>query len=208
MNYTFAVCSHETLLRQSLVASLERDIQVRCLAEVSSVEDASLTPSGADLLLLDVDGPEEISQLKLRARVGALRFRYVMLLTGAPGGYAAHLVWINGWHGLVHKSDALDAMQAAIDRVFEGGIWLSPNSAVSDRMDFYRVLSEREIELLREMAREEDQELVARTVGLSAATVRTHRRNIFRKLNVRTQAALVRFALRSGLLSARAFIRQ
>jgi len=41
---------------------------------------------------------------------------------------------------------------------------------------------------------------------LSVATVRTHRRNIFRKLNLRTQTGVVRFALRSGLLSLRAFI--
>ncbi len=208
MRYTFAICSQETLLRQSLVTSLERDVRVQCVAEFSSVEDASLTPAGADLLLLDVDGPEELSQRKLQARVADRGFRHVMLLTGAPGGYVAHLVWINGWSGLVHKSDTLDAMKAAIEQVLEGGISLSPNAAVSDRTNFSRVLSEREIELLRAMAREEDQELVARMVGLSTATVRTHRRNIFRKLNVRTQAGLVRFALRSGLLSARAFIRR
>jgi len=208
MNCTFAICSHETLLRQSLVASLTHDIPAQCVAEFSSTEDVSLAPVGTDLLLLDVDGPEEFSPRKLQSIVGVRRLRRVMLLTGSSGGYAAHLVWTNGWHGLLHKSDTLSSVREAIDCVLRDGISLSLNAAISERLDFSRVLSEREIELLREMAREENLELVARFVGLSLATVRTHRRNIFCKLNIRSQAGLVRFALRTGLLSAQAFSRQ
>lgn len=208
MNCTFAICSHETLLRQSLVASLTHDIPARCVAEFSLIEDVSLAPVGTDLLLLDVDGPEEFFPQKLQSIVGARHLRRVMLLTGASGGYAAHLVWTNGWHGLLHKSDTLPSVLEAIDRVVNSGISLSPNATISERLDFSRVLSERELELLREMAREENLELVAQFVGLSLATVRTHRRNIFCKLNIRSQAGLVRFALRTGLLSAQAFSRQ
>ncbi len=208
MTYTFAICSHETLLRQSLVASLAHDLPARCVGELSSIDDVSLAPVGTDLLLVDVDGPEEFSARKLQSTVDALHIRHVMLLTSASGGYAAHLVWANGWHGLLHKSDALSAVREAISRVFNGGVSLSPNAAISARLDFSRVLSEREIELLREMAREENQTLVARFVGLSLATVRTHRRNIFRKLNIRSQAGLVRYALRAGLLSVHAFSRE
>lgn len=208
MNCTFAICSHETLLRQSLAAGLTHDIPARCVAEFSLIEDVSLAPVGTDLLLLDVDRPEEFSPRKLQSIVDVRRFRRVMLLTGASGGYAAHLVWTNGLHGLLHKSDTLPSALEAIDRVINGGISLSPNAAISERLDFSRVLSEREIELLREMAREENQTLVARFVGLSLATVRTHRRNIFRKLNIRSQAGLVRYALRAGLLSAQAFSRE
>jgi len=206
MNYTFAICSHETLLRQAFVSCLERDARARCVAEFSSSVDLVRTPMGTDLLLLDIDGSEELFPSKLQAIVAARHLRRVLLLTGVPGGYAAHLVWVNNWHGLVHKSDAISAVRESIDRVLKGGISLSLNAEVSERMEFSRVLSEREIELLREMARDEDLKLVARRVGLSVATVRTHRRNIFCKLNLRTQAGVVRLALRSGLLSLRAFI--
>jgi len=208
MNYTFAICSYETLLRQSLVASLAHDLPARCVGELSSIDDVSLVPVGTDLLLLDVDGPEEFSARKLQTTVDARHIRHVMLITGASGGYAAHLVWANGWHGLLHKSDALSTVREAIGRVFNGGVSLSSNAAISEKAVFSRVLSEREVELLRAMDREEDQKLVARIVGLSLATVRTHRRNIFRKLNIRSQAGLVRFALRAGLLSAHAFSRR
>ncbi|MBI5425760.1 MAG: response regulator transcription factor [Opitutae bacterium] len=206
MNYTFAICSHETLLRQALVGCLERDARARCVAEFSPSMGLDRIPVGTDLLLLDVDGPEEIFLRKLQVIVGARHIRRVLLLTGTTGGYAAHLVWMNNWHGLVHKSDAISAVRESIERVLKGGISLSPNAGVYERIDFSRVLSEREVELLREMARHEDMKLVAHRVGLTAATVRTHRRNIFRKLNLRTQASLVRFALRSGLLSLHAFI--
>ncbi|MBI5800146.1 MAG: response regulator transcription factor [Verrucomicrobia bacterium] len=206
MNYTFAICSHETLLRQALVSCLERDARARCVAEFSSSVDLDRTPVGTDLLLLDVDGPEELFPRKLQTILGSRRPRCVLLLTGATGGYAAHLAWMNSCHGLLHKSDTFSAVRDAIDRVLEGGVSLSPNAEVSERMDFSRVLSEQEIELLREMARDEDLKLFARRVGLSPATVRTHRRNIFRKLNLRTQAGVVRLALRSGLLSLHAFI--
>jgi len=206
MNYTFAICSHETLLRQALVGCLERDTGARCVAEFSPSMGLDRIPVGTDLLLLDVDGPEELFPHKLQVIIDARHIRRVLLLTGVPGSYVAHLAWMNNWHGLVHKSDPIFAVYETIDRVLKGSISLSPNAAASERMDFSRVLSEREVELLREMARDEDLKLVAQRVGLSVATVRTHRRNIFRKLNLRSQAGLVRFALRSGLLSLHAFI--
>lgn len=124
----------------------------------------------------------------------------MILLTGSAGAFTVHLVWLHGWHGLVHKSDMLTAVRSAIDQVIRGGIWISPNVSGAERTTFSRVLSDRETEILREMANG-DLNAVARMFSLSPATVRTHRRNIFRKLGIRTQLELVRFALRTGLLS-------
>jgi DNA-binding CsgD family transcriptional regulator len=63
-------------------------------------------------------------------------------------------------------------------------------------------LSPREREVLTRIARGETQREVAEALGVSVKTVETYRARIGRKLELRTRADLVRFALAAGLLVA------
>lgn len=61
-------------------------------------------------------------------------------------------------------------------------------------------LTARETEVLRLLARGHTSGEIARRFGLSVRTIHTHRAQILRKVGVRTTTALVRAALRAGLL--------
>jgi DNA-binding CsgD family transcriptional regulator len=67
--------------------------------------------------------------------------------------------------------------------------------------DRLTLLSPREREVLARIARGETQRAVADALGLSVKTVETYRARIGQKLELRTRAELVRFALEAGLLA-------
>ena len=61
-------------------------------------------------------------------------------------------------------------------------------------------LSEREIEVLQHVAREETNAVIASSLGLSPKTVERHVTNIYNKLGISTRAGAAIYALESGLL--------
>ncbi|MGE5617594.1 MAG: LuxR C-terminal-related transcriptional regulator [Candidatus Woesearchaeota archaeon] len=63
-----------------------------------------------------------------------------------------------------------------------------------------RVLSPREREVLRLIAAGADRQEIADELTISVATVRTHVRNILRKLNARNRAHAIALAMQHGLL--------
>jgi DNA-binding NarL/FixJ family response regulator len=61
-------------------------------------------------------------------------------------------------------------------------------------------LSEREIEVLRLLAREQTNASIAATLGISPKTVERHVTNIYNKLGVSTRAGASIYALENGFL--------
>ncbi len=62
-------------------------------------------------------------------------------------------------------------------------------------------LAAREREVLRLITEGHRTPAIAASMGIAAATVEVHRRNIMRKLGLHTVAALTNYALREGLIS-------
>jgi len=61
-------------------------------------------------------------------------------------------------------------------------------------------LTDREKTILRLLAEGNSNKHVARELDISVRTVETHRRNIKRKLNVKTSAGLVKYAIENGIV--------
>ena len=108
-----------------------------------------------------------------------------------------------GATGCISRDEAVADLARAIIAVGRGEIWLPPamaaralaalargETAAGD--DLIEPLTEREIEVLRLLARGFTNKDIAQTLILSVRTVEAHLRNIFGKLNVtsRTEAAL------------------
>ena len=62
-------------------------------------------------------------------------------------------------------------------------------------------LSEREKEIIVEVARGQSNKVIAETLFISVNTVMTHRRNISRKLQIHSAAGLTIYAIANGLVS-------
>jgi LuxR family transcriptional regulator, transcriptional regulator of spore coat protein len=61
-------------------------------------------------------------------------------------------------------------------------------------------LTSRQQQILDLIAAEQTTVQIAAALGVSVATVETHRRNLFRKAGVRSMAGLVMEAMRQGLI--------
>lgn len=67
-------------------------------------------------------------------------------------------------------------------------------------MEPQTTLTTREKEILKLIALEYTSTAIAMYTGLSLRTVETHRKHIIRKTNLKTTAALVKYAIREGMI--------
>ena len=116
-----------------------------------------------------------------------------------------------GAHGYVLKDDDPSELQRAIEVVHRGEAFYTPWAAAQlsaalrgeparSASGGLAVLSSREVEILREVARGSTSKGIAEKFGISPRTVESHRLKVMDKLEIRTVAGLTRFAIQEGLL--------
>lgn len=122
------------------------------------------------------------------------------------------LALANGAAGYLLKDAAPAELHTAIHTVLAGRVYLSP--AVSQDVIGAYVhtlrgersaepgLSPRQREVLQLVAQGHSTKEIARLLGLSAKTVETHRSRLMQQLGIHEVTALVRYALRTGLVRA------
>jgi len=118
----------------------------------------------------------------------------------------------HGARGYLLKDAAPQELQAALAAVQRGETWLSPavsKGVLSDYVQRLRgdapappVLTPRQREVLQKVAQGHSTKEIARLLNLSAKTVDTHRSQIMKQLDIHEVAGLVRYALRTGLITA------
>jgi DNA-binding NarL/FixJ family response regulator len=118
-----------------------------------------------------------------------------------------------GASGYVLKRAASDDLLRAIREVEKGGSALHPTVAAKLIKDYVRrtkstghrdagsALTARESEVLKLVAEGHTNKQIADILGLGRKTVDTHRTNIMRKLDLHDVTALVKYALKRGLIS-------
>jgi len=118
-----------------------------------------------------------------------------------------------GASGYVLKRAASDDLLRAIREVEKGGSALHPTVAAKLIKDYVRraksteqrgsgsVLTARESEVLTLVAEGHTNQQIADMLGLGRKTVDTHRTNIMRKLDLHEVTALVKYALKRGLIN-------
>ena len=120
----------------------------------------------------------------------------------------------SGAAGYVLKKAADSELISAIRAVMRGELYVHPSLTrvlledilplpeITNDLDLWASLSDREQEVLRQVALGYTSAEIANQINLSAKTVDTYRARGMEKLGLRNRAALVRFALRRGIISA------
>lgn len=102
-------------------------------------------------------------------------------------------------------------MIQAIREVTAGRRYLSPSltaraieayveKTIAQETDPYDTLTTREREILQLTTEGHSRTAIGTRLSISPRTVETHRTRLMRKLNLRTQADLIRYAIRRGIL--------
>lgn len=197
------VVEDQTTLRELLEASLAE----RCAFTVESAADgqtalAALARRTFDLVLLDLvlpdmHGFELLSRLKGSTRV--------LVLTALARPAVVKEALERGAHGVVTKGAPLRELHEAIDRVSTGGVYYSSESSALLREAAFspnrdEQLTERQREILREVARGLSSKEIAARLSISEKTVSNHRTRIMERLGVHDVAGLTRYAVSLGLV--------
>ena len=101
--------------------------------------------------------------------------------------------------GRLLKDSAATELRQALRAVHRGERYFAASPDAPEAADALGVLTPRERDVLRGIARGRTNKEIAGELGIGARTVETHRESLMRKLGVRTVAGLTRLALESGL---------
>ncbi len=116
-----------------------------------------------------------------------------------------------GARGYVTKRSAPEELVKAVRKVHAGGRYLTETAAEILALRMSRdsrlgspldALSDREIQVLRRLARGKTNREIAEAYNISIKTVDTYRSRLLRKLNLRNNADLARFAIQEGLIES------
>jgi two-component system, NarL family, nitrate/nitrite response regulator NarL len=185
----------------------EADKDAFSTASVMSAEDALeyLKKNETDLMITDFNLPG-MDGLALIRQVKKIKPKLMIIVLSMHD--EAHLVkeiLKEGISGYILKKDSHKELIQAIDAVKAGKTYLSHdiNKIIIQSLQFpdeKRLLSDREREVLKLVAKECSNKEIAEQLFISARTVETHRKNIFRKTKTSSLVGLIKFAYANNLI--------
>jgi DNA-binding NarL/FixJ family response regulator len=187
--------------------------QNRDMTLVGEADDAGGTlevcrTTAVDVLLLDVSMPGMAVVDLIRALRSAGRSPRILVLSVHPERLYARRVLQAGADGYLTKSHSPTALAAAIRQVYGGRKYVTPALAEELAMSLsegrglapHEALSNREYEVFRRLGAGVRVNEIAAELGLSSKTVRTYRSRILEKMNLRSTAELIFYAVHNGLV--------
>lgn len=204
------IADDHPIVRQGLRRIVEADAGLMISGEAGDAAAlcSALDGTATDLVLLDVSmpgGPFLDTLRALRERHPTVR---VLVLSVHPEDQWAVRALRAGASGYLTKDHSPDQLLEAIRRVYRGGKYVSPTLAeqLASQLDGggqrapHELLSDREFEVMRRLGSGLTVTQIASELAISAKTVSTYRNRIMEKMAVETNADLVRYASRYGLI--------
>jgi len=205
------IADDHPIVRQGLRRIVEADpgMVISGEADGAAALLAGLETKATDLVLLDVSMPGGLfleTLRELRNRHPSIR---VLALSVHPEDEWAVRALRAGASGYLTKDHSPDQLLDAIRRVYRGGKYVSPSLAerLASQLDGggqrapHELLSDREFEVMRRLGSGLTVSQIAGELALSTKTVSTYRTRILEKMAVATNADLVRYAARHGLIA-------
>ena len=202
-----AIIEDDQEIRENLGMIIDQTKKFSCTQRFHSVEQASefLLQTPPDVLLLDITlpgGMNGIDGIKYLRKKSA-RFEIIMLTVHHQDKMVFDAL-CNGACGYLTKNTPVDKILTALEEAHKGGAPMSTNIArmviESFRRDSSPSLSSRERDVLSELCKGKSYKMVADALFISQDTVRTHIRNIYRKLEVNSKSEAVAKALKDRLV--------
>lgn len=211
MSIRVMLADDHIMMREGIKQLLEYDGSIEVIDEASDGEEclSRIIQSNPDVLLLDINMPkkngvEVLQEIKNR-QIGV---KVLILTVHNEVEYLMKVVDI-GAEGYLMKDSEFAELKRAIDTVMSGESYIQPSlvpslnsKLVSRDMDKDKVdsLTNREVEVLRQVSSGLLNKEIARNLSISERTVKNHISNIFKKINVsdRTQAAV--FAIKNDIV--------
>ena len=198
------VADDHALFREGLKSLLKHEPEVEIVGEVDRMDRllAVLEEDEieADIVLLDLQ-MERRSLLEIPTI--ARKFPVIVVTASELVGDALTAIRL-GASAIILKRFAVEMLMDAILCVARGSVWLPPHVkgelAARLRRMSASPLTEREEEVVRQVALGRRNVEVAQQLFISEDTVKTHLNNVFQKLGFQDRVQLIVYAIRAGII--------
>lgn len=195
------------VVREGLIAVLEDTKEMQVVGEAGSAEEAlsSVERALPDVVLLDLELPGMNGVDAIPRFAAAASHPRVVILTAYDTEERVLAALKAGAVGYVLKGASAGEIAQAIRAVAGGGSYLTPRVAarVVAQVNAPRrsgMLSARERQVLRLVARGRSNKQIARDLAITERTVKFHMTSIFNKLGADNRAQAIAIAAQRGLL--------
>jgi len=206
------IADDHPVVREGLITMIKREPDFMVVGEATNGVEAvnkakELKPDIVlmDLRMPELDGVEAIRQISLAEP----NIKYIILTTYSDDEYIFRGIEV-GARAYLLKDAPRDDLFKAIRAVYRGESLIQPviASKVLDRFaELSRqahappdVLSERELEVLKLMAKGDANKEIAAQLNITDSTVKTHISNIFQKLNAKDRTEAVIQSIKRGII--------
>lgn len=210
------------ILREGLKLILTSQTNCEIVGESGDGKDAleEIEQLKPELVILDISMPSMTGiEIARKLRRYYVDMKIIILSRHDNEEYVKQLLKY-GIHGYVLKDDAGNDLIRAVEAVFKGEIYLSPRITNRLVMDFqcinkqsqkknheetinsFSVLTNREREIVKLIAEGKSNEEVASSLWISPRTVKVHRANIMKKLNMHKVTDIVKYAIKAGIVES------
>jgi DNA-binding NarL/FixJ family response regulator len=209
--YNIVLAEDHVLVREGIKKIIEAIPGLRVVGEVGDGLELLELLQGlqVDMVILDITMPSLPGIEATREIKKAYPAMKVLILTMHKKKEYLNNAIAAGVDGYLLKEDAPKELLTAMDTIRGGMIYVSPLLS-SDLANLYfqsqrhaaaepaAPLSPREIEIIKLIAEGKSSKEIAEVLFLSFRTIQNHRTKIMRKLNLKKNTDLVRYAIREG----------
>lgn len=203
------------MMREGLKVLFENEKGFDVVAEADNGADTvdRALKNGVHVVVMDVSMPDLNGIEATRKILDANPNTKVVALSGYENKEFVREMLTAGASAYVLKKRASEDLITAVREAAKGKKYLSPDiargvvddyvelsSSFSDNPAFI-VLTDREREVLQQLAEGNTTKEMADALCVSVKTIETHRRNIMEKLNLHSVAELTKYAIREGVTS-------
>src|SRR5437660_6064745 len=191
-----------TIVRDGLKQILSRTFPQAVFGEARNAREAfaAIENTKWDVILLDISLPGQ-SGLDVLKQIKILQSEAkVLVLTMHPEDQYATRVLKAGASGYLTKETASEEVVTAVNKLLAGGKYVSAAFAQNLLAGLgnptpkapHEMLSDREYQVLRLLASGKSSKEIGSDLGLSIKTVSTYRTRVLKKLNLKTNADIIR----------------
>jgi len=204
------IADDHTIVREGLKQILSESSDIIASGEARNGKEVlnKIIEDDYDVVLLDISMPGR-SGIDILKEIKSIKPKLsVLILSMYPEEQYAVRALKTGASGYLTKESATDELISAIRKVYLGGKYIS--STLAEELAFYLEndterkphdkLSNREFHVMSMIASGKTVNKIAEELSLSPKTISTYRSRILEKMKMKTNAELIHYAIKNGLV--------
>lgn len=198
------------LIREGLKKILSSEKEFTVVGESDDPDEVIdfFNKNNADILILDLNMPGRSGLDVLKHVKNIKPETKVLILSMYPEDQFAERTIKAGASGYITKETASEELMKALKKIAKGENYVS--NSLAEKLLFkkkiipeqkpHEILSDREFQIMILLANGKTQVEISNELALSTSTVNTYRSRILEKLNLKSNAEIIRYAIQNKLI--------